>query len=71
MRKLRQAPGFIRYKEDLKQSFRENYSHISLEMSETELDMWILESPFMMEVSRMADMLSDYLLANGLAEVQE
>lgn len=71
MRKLRQAPGFIRYRESLKQYFRENYSHISLEMSETELDMWILESPFMMEVSRMADMLADYLLANGLAEVQE
>lgn len=70
MRQISPAPGFIRYREDLKQSFRENHPYVSLEMSDDELNMWILESPFMMEVSRLADMLADCLLANGLVEVQ-
>jgi len=70
-RQIELSPEFIKYRESFKTYFREHYSHISYEMTDQELTNWILDSQYLMPVSRLADQFSDYLLSQGLADVQE
>jgi hypothetical protein len=55
----------------LKEYFVTHYSHISLELTDKELESFIKACPINRTVTSLADQLSDYILANGLGDVQE
>jgi hypothetical protein len=50
-----------------KDFWRRNYNYISLELTDDQILSYVVSSP---SIQRAADLVSDYLLANGLSEVQ-
>ena len=57
---------------ELKDYFLENYGYISLELSEKEIYEQLKRYNFQgMSLKMCADSLSDYILSQGLGEVQE
>ena len=59
--------------EELKEFFNRHYGFISLELSDEEITNFIEErwGDIPPIISQTADSLADYILANGLGEVQE
>lgn len=53
---------------EFKEHWNENYSYISLELSDEEIEGFINRYP---TIARACDGASDYLLANNLSKVEE
>lgn len=65
-----EAPKFDLAK--FKSEFNKNYSYMSLELSDAEIMQWVEESSVAeLPMEKVLDLFADYLLANGLSEVQE
>jgi len=59
---------YLEYKIDLfKAFFRRNYGYMSLELTNEQIAYYIAEQP---TIAKACDIAADYLLANGLSEVQ-
>jgi len=56
---------------ELRDYFIENYPYISLELNDSDLYYFTIGLPSNSSLEMAADRLSDYILANGLGEVQE
>lgn len=57
---------------DFKRAFQREYSHMSLELSDRDIQEFLNQSHVKGKTMKVAlDLFSDYLLANGLADVQE
>ena len=58
--------------QELKQYFATNYGYIALELSDVDLSKWMAQSYVCnLSLPKTADLLSDYILSQGLGDVME